>query len=312
MFNSNILIYKNIKMHLKIIKSMLQYLERKYTKYIIRQKGLKIELNKQEILAKYTNDEDKILISKLFDKIEFTSRRNTIEYTDFLDMRQRQLLEKVLNDIKCTNYIASGGYKMAERTSIVIYPSKLEEIFKQDQFDYSSIFKVIRVKLPNELKGTYSHRNYLGGIIKIGIKREKIGDIITSKNGADIIVLKESVRYVLEGLKQLTRFSKAEFEELNIDELNIEEPKTELLNIIIPSMRIDSIVSEIIRTSRAKATGIIKEERVFINHELVLKGSKEVKVNDIITVRGKGRFKIGDILNNTKKGNLVVEIAKYI
>lgn len=77
-------------------------------------------------------------------------------------------------------------------------------------------------------------------------------------------------------------------------------------------MRVDSIVSEIIRTSRAKATQIIKEERVFINHELVIKGSKEVKESNIITVRGKGRFKVGKILNTTKKGNLVLEVEKYI
>lgn len=269
-------------------------------------------MNKQEILAKCTNEDDKLLISKLFDKMEFTIKRNTVEHTDFLDMRQRQLLEKVLYDIKFNNYVATGGYKSAERTSIIIYPTKLEEIFKQGRFDYNSIFSVIRIKLPNELKGIYSHRNYLGGIIKIGMKREKVGDILTSKDGADLIVLKDSEKYIEEGLKQLTRFSKAEFINLDIDKLNVEEPKTEILNIIIPSMRIDSIVSEMIRTSRAKATGIIKEERVFLNHELILKGSKEVKTGDIITVRGKGRFKIGNILNNTKKGNLVVEIEKYI
>ena len=82
-------------------------------------------------------------------------------------------------------------------------------------------------------------------------------------------MLKEASKYILSGLKELTRFSKAEFEELSISELEIAEPKTEKISIIIPSMRIDSIVSEIIRTSRAKASDIIKEEKVFINHELV-------------------------------------------
>ena len=89
-------------------------------------------------------------------------------------------------------------------------------------------------------------------------------------------------------------------------------PKTEMINIIIPSMRIDSIVSEIIRTSRSKAMDFIETERVFINSELVTKNAKILKENDLITVRGKGRFKINKILNSTKKGNLVVEIEKYV
>lgn len=269
-------------------------------------------MNRQEILEKYANEEDRLLVSKLIDKIEFVEKRNTVESTEFLDMRQRQLLEKMLRDIKFENFVSYGGYRTAERTVIVIYPDKLEQIFKNELFDYNTIFSVIKINLPNELKGMYFHRNYLGAVVKIGIRREKVGDIITSKDGAEIIVLKECEKIITEGLKSLTRFSKAVFETIKLNELKVEEPKTMLVKVIIPSMRIDSILSEIIRTSRAKALNVIKEERVFINHELVLKGSKDVKKDDIITVRGKGRFKVNGIVNNTRKGNLVLEIEKYI
>lgn len=269
-------------------------------------------ITKQEILNKLTNEDDRLLVSKLFDKIEFVSKRNSVEYTEFLDMRQRQLLEKTMKELNISNYVAYGAFSTAERTILIIYPTKLEDVFKNNKFDYNTIFSVIRISLPNELKGMYSHRDYLSAIIKIRMKREKVGDIITSKDGAEIVVLKETEKYILEGLKQLTRFSKSEFKIVKIEELNVQAPKTQILNIIIPSMRIDSVVSELIRTSRAKSTEIIKEERVFANHELVTKGSKEVKTNDIITVRGKGRFKVGNVLNNTKKGNLVLEIEKYI
>ncbi len=269
-------------------------------------------MNRQEILEKYINEDDRLLVSKLLDKIEFVEKRNTVEYTEFLDMRQRQILEKILLELKYSNYRAFGGFKTAERTAIILYPDKLEEIFENELFDYNTIFNVIKISLPNELKGMYSHRDYLGAIIKIGMKREKVGDILTSKDGAEIIVFKDSEKYITNGLKELTRFSKSEFEIIKLDDLNIEEPKTQVLKIIIPSMRIDSIVSEIIKTSRAKALAIIKEERVFVNHELVTKGSKEVKENDLITVRGKGRFKINQIINNTRKGNLVLEVEKYV
>ena len=269
-------------------------------------------MNRNDILSKITNDEDRFLAAKLLDKIEFVAKRNSVEYTDFLDIRQSKMLEKVMKELKLNNYFLYGGYLEAERNVLVIFPNKLEDVFKQGQFDYNSIVEVIRIKLPNELKGMYSHRDYLGAVIKIGMKREKVGDIITNNNGADLIVLKESAKYILEGLKGLTRFSKSDFEEVKIEELNIAEPKIQRLEIIIPSMRIDSIVSEAIRISRSKASDMIKEERVFINNELITKGAKEAKEGDKVTVRGKGRFKVGNVINTTKKGNLVLEIEKSI
>ena len=269
-------------------------------------------MNRNDILSKITNDEDRFLVAKLLDKIEFVAKRNSVEYTDFLDIRQSKMLEKVMKELKLNNYLLYGGYSEAERNVLVIFPAKLEDVFKQGQFDYNSIVEVIRIKLPNELKGMYSHRDYLGAVIKIGMKREKVGDIITNNNGADLIVLEESTKYILEGLKGLTRFSKSEFEEVKIEELNIAEPKIQRLEIIVPSMRIDSIVSEAIRISRSKASDMIKEERVFINNELITKGAKEAKEGDKVTVRGKGRFKVGNVINTTKKGNLVLEIEKSI
>lgn len=268
-------------------------------------------MDRQKILNNISNEEDRILVSKLLDKIEQSNKRNSVEYTEFLNLSQRQLLEKILIKLKFSNYVATGGYNNAERTALIIYPNKLEELFNNNQFSFDTIFGVIRIILPNELKGMYFHRDYLGAIIKIGLKREKVGDIITCKDGADIIALKEAEGYIIQGLKQLKRFSKAEFEQENLDDLNVEEPKTKVFNVIIPSMRLDSILSEALRTSRAKASEIIKEERVFINHELVTKGAKELKNEDIITVRGKGRFKVGNILNTTKKGNIILEVTKF-
>lgn len=269
-------------------------------------------MNRQEILNKHDNEDDRLLVSKLLDKVEFVEKRNTVEYTDFLDIRQRALLEKVLKEIKYTNYIIFGGYESAERTVAIMYPEKLEKVFEEKYFDYNQVLKVIRIKLPNEMKGKYNHRDYLGAVIKIGVRREKVGDILVSLDGADMIVESESVKYLINGLKELTRFSKSEFEEVNINELDIPVQNVEILNIIIPSMRVDSIVSELIKTSRSKVIEIINAERVIVNCETVNKNSKMLKEEDVVTVRGKGKFKIKQIVNYTKKGNIVLEVEKYI
>ena len=269
-------------------------------------------MNKQEILNKYDNEEDKLLVSKVLDKLEFVQKKNSIETTDFLDMHQKTVAEKVLKSQKITNYICYGGYSNAERVMIIIYPEKLDDVFNNNQYDFNNIVRIIRVILPNEMKGKYSHRDYLGAVIKVGLKREKVGDIIVNLDGADLIVSKDISKYIVSSFKELTRFSKSDIYEESIEKLNITEPKTEVLNIIIPSMRMDSIVSELIRTSRSKALEIINAERVFVNSEVITKNSKMLKENDMITVRGKGRFKIIKILNSTKKGNLVLEVEKYV
>ena len=126
-------------------------------------------------------------------------------------------------ELKFNNYLLYGGYSEAERNVLVIFPAKLEDVFKQGQFDYNSIVEVIRIKLPNELKGMYSHRDYLGAVIKIGMKREKVGDIITNNNGADLIVLEESTKYILEGNQKMLMKNLHDYNEMKSEKIKREK-----------------------------------------------------------------------------------------
>ena len=129
-------------------------------------------MNKTEILNKYSKQEDKLLISKVLDKIKYTESRNKIEITDFLDLYQIRIIKDVLNRIKFKNYILFGGFEESERKVLCIYPDKFnEDIVKKNIFKE---IKVIRIILPKEMYGKYFHRNYLGAIIKLGIEREKV------------------------------------------------------------------------------------------------------------------------------------------
>ena len=68
-------------------------------------------MNKQELLKSYKNEEDRLLVSKMLDQIVLCSKRNKIQNTDFLDSRQKLLLEKVLKSNKIENYIIFGGFE---------------------------------------------------------------------------------------------------------------------------------------------------------------------------------------------------------
>ncbi len=264
----------------------------------------------QEFLKEYKKQDDKICLAQVIDKIDFSKQNETIEYTDFLDMYQVALVENFLRKIKFENYKLYGGYENAERKILIVYP----ETYNEDMLrkDYSKIFNIVRIELPQEEKGKYSHRNYLGGIIKLGLKREKVGDIIVADEGADIIVERNFAKILSEQLPSLTRFENSKIQIVDIENLKEQELKIEEISIIVPSLRLDNIVSDLAKTSRSKATQIIAQERVFINGKNETKVSKNVKLNDIITIRGKGRFIIKQFTGTTRSGRTVVLIEKYI
>ena len=238
--------------------------------------------------------DSKFLISKIEDKIRFCETKNKIQSTNFFDLSEQKIVEKYLRSNKITNYFYTGGFEKAERKMIIFYPEKMKTIV--DKININKYLNVIRILLPNETKGKYNHRNYLGALMKLGIEREKIGDILVDNDGADIIILPEVNKFLLNNLPSLIRFSKSKIENIEIENLREYENKTEKIKITVSSMRLDNIVAEITRCSRAKAFEIIEEERVLINYEVFIKPSKEVKENDIITIRGKGRFIINNIL----------------
>ena len=254
--------------------------------------------------------EKDLCLAQVQDKIEMSKRKNKIESTDFLDMYQISLVKRYLKENNITNYELYGGYEEAERKILVVYPEGIEEYVLKKS--YNELTKIVRVELPEEDKGKFTHRNYLGGIVKLGLKREKVGDIIVSPIGADIIVVKEFAEILAKEITSLTRFQNAKISIVPIGKIRKQEIRVEDVNIIIPSFRLDRIVSDLAKTSRSKAVNIIEQNRVFINGQNEVKLSKTVKENDIITIRGKGRFIIRETKGTTRSGRSIVRVEKYV
>lgn len=297
-------------------------------------------MEKQELLKQFAKPEDKLLVSKIYDKIKFTHNRNQIQTTSFLDGYEQTVVEKFLKLCQEKNFLLEGGFPEAERKMLFLFPDKLENLLSKNATLQEAqkievelkieevpeiektqnkalaivkkFIKVISIILPKELQGTYHHREYLGGLMKLGIEREKIGDIIVNEQGADILVQSEITSFFLSHLPDLTRFQKAQISQKEITELKIEQIKKESMVILVPQLRLDVVLSEILHLSRSKASDFIEQERVFVNYELKTKNATTLKQGDILTVRGKGKYEIGEILSQTAKGKLRLEVKKYV
>lgn len=278
-------------------------------------------MNKKDLIEGYKKEEQ-MLISKMLDKVEETKQKNKITNTDFLDEYQMKICHDVLNKIKYENYIPFGGYEGAERKILIFYPEKLKFIVNNCVDDNHILIKndktfldklcAIRIRVPNELHGKYIHKNYLGMVMKLGVVREKVGDILVQDIGADIIILPEIAKYLINSLGQLTRLKKADIKEIEINQVEKVESKTKEYQIVVAALRLDNVIAELARTSRVQAKEIILQERVFINFKNETKLTKQINEKDIITIRGRGRFRILEIIGNTQKGRYIIKVEKYV
>ena len=251
--------------------------------------------------------ENEIFISKIIDKINFCKNKNTIEYTDFLDINQKSIALDVLKSQKFNTFIVNNNEHEFDRNIIIMYPEKLDIQIAKKYYEEIVSF----IKIENSKNDKYEHRVYLSGVMKLGIRREKFGDIIVQKDNASIIVFKELSKYIYNGLKQLKRFEKSDIDILDIEKLELKENEFEQISIIVHSLRLDNIVSELAKCSRTKAKEIIEEGRTFINNKCEYKISKNINIGDIITIRGKGKFILDKIENKTKKENIIMSVKKY-
>lgn len=258
------------------------------------------------------NEADKLFEAKVLDKIRIAKTKNQITNTDFLSLHEQNISKKILNIEKETNFLFYLPCSGLEKAMLIVYPEKCANIFENNIYNFENIVCLIRITLPNELKGSYSHKDYLSGIMKLGIKREKIGDILVFEDGADIVCCNEISKYILNSLPQLTRFSKSKIEKLSITNIRKPEIKKEQKRITVSSLRLDNIISEIVNCSRNESSKILEDQRVMVNYEGETRNSKIIKEDDIIVIRGKGKFRIFEILGETKKGKIAINVEHYI
>lgn len=251
--------------------------------------------------------EDKILLSSIEDKIRQCENRSMITSTGFLDMRQRTLAENLIKN-RGIRYNFDGGYEDAERTVLVFLPDYV--------YNYSDMEKedrpvtVIRAALDKKAK-PLTHRDYLGSLMGLGIKRECVGDILVGKDGADIVVLKEIADFLVMNYGQAGHtylsVSEVDLSELREPEYIIKE-KTDT----VASVRLDNIVPVAFGGSRTTAAAAIKAGLVFVNSLQTMKADFRLKEGDKIVLRGKGKAVLKEVGGESRKGRVYVKVEVFV
>ena len=93
--------------------------------------------------------------------------------------------------------------------------------------------------------------------------------------------------------------------------MQVKEAEFEEIRISLSSMRLDSFVAKISKTSRGKAEEFLKENKVFVNARVQTKDTKAICKDDVIAIRGIGKFVIYEVFFDGKKNKNVLVVKKY-
>ncbi len=262
-------------------------------------------LDKEALLKGIAKIEDKLVVSRILDKAAKAEYAGCFTYTDFLDPYQKTLAARVLSRVKDINHVFYGGHPDAER-NIVGFPPD----FATDPLESSpeDLLQVVKISVAS--KQVLSHRDYLGSLMGLGIKREKIGDILVQESSCDVIVLYEVADYIRYNLMKIGS-SKVSVEVCSIEDVTTAD-RTELIaNATVASLRLDCILGSGLGLSRSKAAELISSERVSVNWETVASLTRQLKEGDTISVRGKGRLILKAVNHTTRKGRISVTISRF-
>ncbi|WP_159883987.1 YlmH family RNA-binding protein [Paenibacillus puerhi] len=238
---------------------------------------------------------------------EWISRaeQHAVKLTDFLDPRQAFILTSLANAHPDVHVRFEGGYPGAERRRAIVAPDY------RVLDDEDPGIRVLAIYSPDDSLADLDHGDYMGAILNLGLKRDKIGDIHPRADGCHIVVAEENADYIALQLNQVHRIH-VRTELLAPEQLLPSETKLEELQLSVASMRLDGIASDVYRLSRAKILTPIKAGRCKVNWKQEEDPSKPLKEGDVVSMKGFGRFKLLEVEGVSKKGRQRIRIGRYV
>jgi len=222
--------------------------------------------------------------------------------TAFLDPRQLELAEAALRKRNSLSYTVYGGYPEAERNVIHVFPA-------QHQGNLPPV-TAIMVEWPGD-REALGHRDLLGAVLGLGLKRDQVGDIVIIEEGrAAVMVMQSKADFICSNLTQVGRIP-VNCTVIEPDQLALARGNGKEIKGTVASLRVDSLLSLGFGLSRSKVVRLIKGGLVVVNWRPITSPSLQVEEGDQISLRGRGRLLLDTVEGETRKGRIRLKLKKY-
>jgi RNA-binding protein YlmH len=249
--------------------------------------------------------DERLFVDRAWEWVERAGDRHEVRLTDFLDPRQQYILTTLVNRHPDAAVRFAGGYAEAERKRAIIAPD-----YRPLEAEDARIC-VLAVSSSDPRVKELDHGDYLGAILGLGIKREKVGDIQVLDDGCHCLLAEEIAPYAASQLTQVHRAA-VSAKIIPLSDLIVRSAPLEEMRLTVASLRLDGIASDVFRLSRAKVQLPIRAGRCKVNWKAEEDPAALLKDGDVVSLQGFGRFKVMETEGMTKKGRMIVKIGKYV
>ena len=223
--------------------------------------------------------------------------------TDFLDPRQRFIVQSIIQQSEDPQVFTEGVFEDAERKRMLIAPSYLQP----EESDYQ--IEVYSLSYPSKFV-QLRHPDVLGALLSIGLDRGKFGDIRLAENTVQFALATEIADYVRANLSGIGKV-KVHAEVVNPGTaLILNEEQWSESSHTVSSMRLDVVLATITNISRQKSQSLIQGGKVKVNWTVREAVAFELQEGDIISARGYGRMKIIMTEGRTKKDKIRLQVGR--
>lgn len=250
------------------------------------------------------NKEEVMLQKRLIELSNLSYKRDIVTFSDFLNLNELNILHTTPKDLFPSRYETYGGYEPAERQMVAFLPDAL-------YYDYQYPISVLRISPANrKFAEELTHRDFLGGILHLGIERSCLGDLLVEDSICHVFVTDTMADFICEQLTRI-RHTVVKTEKIDGESFSF-TPRLETVKGTVASVRLDTVLSVAFPLSRSRMTGLVEGGKVFVNGKLITSNGYRLKEGDIISVRGMGKLVYQGVLSETKKGRQYIQVGKYI
>ncbi len=270
-------------------------------------------------------DEERLLISRA---AELSARcEHSAVASCFLSPRKQRILFEA--GVTAGGFFF-GGAMGTTRRKLVFLPSWMEcehssccDVFSQERENaFANVLTaygseditgefILPVRLISSGYEYLTHRDWLGGLLALGIKRETLGDICFFGGEVYVFAEPKTAAYIESELIRAGR-DKVTAEICSLPKGFRIEHKFKNISATVASPRLDGVVRALCNVSREDAAELISGGMIELNYFEETEVDRRVSDGDIISVRGYGKFIVDASGEITGKGRFRLSARKFV